>query len=398
MKKDQKYYGEVWFPTHPEKKHFAIISFDDDNLLLETNLIASMSTRVPKILGSFIGLGHLTFQDCRIQFASTGITEVRIYNPKYTFISGNHFIDETLNNILEFSVINDTIVNWVHHFTRYDTDKKELQYKEFSDEYIITERKLKITIRHYLNFHSKRSELNIKNKGSIIFELEEPVDILGAISIYDQFQKMLQLLFGSSSKFERFSFKCPECNEWQEIYFNDKKLTKSTQNYVHTEYEKVKGDLDKVLIAVYSNENFKFCLDKLMENFITKQVSHNKRFTNSIATFEAYSKLYSGLNGNNLSKSIKHFKEIFILIGKFSEEEWKLFPSKIVRSRDFHIHSNIANKKVYSEYELLFISFLFDFVVGYLLVHNLKVSKYLLQKFIRHGNNTFERIHRNDLS
>ena len=70
-------------------------------------------------------------------------------------------------------------------------------------------------------------------------------------------------------------------------------------------------------------------------------------------------------------------------------DEWKSFPSKVVRSRDYHVHSNIANKNVYSEYELLYISFLFDFVIGYLLLETLGVSEDLLKKFIMHGNSVF---------
>jgi hypothetical protein len=34
--------------------------------------------------------------------------------------------------------------------------------------------------------------LDISNRGAIKFELEEPIDILGAIAHYNQFQKVLQ--------------------------------------------------------------------------------------------------------------------------------------------------------------------------------------------------------------
>ncbi|GGW49877.1 ApeA N-terminal domain 1-containing protein [Arenibacter certesii] len=390
MKKDQKYYGEVWFAGEESIKQFAVLSYKDDDLLLETNLCAPSTVyKQPQILGVFTGLGYITFIDCRIQLSSSGMVETRIYSPKYSFVGANHFVDAVNTKISEFSVINDAIVEWVNHYTWYDHLDDKLLYEKFEDLYLIDDIGLEITISHYLNFHSKRTELHIKNYGSILFKKDEPVDILEAISIYDQFQKILQLLFGRSAKFERFSFKCLSCEEWQQVYYNDKRLTKSTNAFVHTNYKKVKFDLNKILNAVYLNNSFQFCLDKLMENFITTHSSHNKRFTNSITSFEAFGKLYSGHKSNNLSKFIKHYKTVFVLVGKFKDEEWKLFPSKVVRSRDYHVHSNTANKNVYSEFELLYISFLFDFVIGYLLLETLEVSNDLLQKFIVHGNSAF---------
>jgi hypothetical protein len=390
MKKDQKYYGEVWFAGKESEKQFAVISFKDDDLLLETNLCSPSTVyKQPQILGIISGIGFLTFIDCRIQHSLSGLVETRIYHPKYTFISAHHHVDAINTQLSEFSIINDVIVKWVNHSTWYDTLDEKLLYNKFDDVYTIENKGIEIKISHYLNFQSERTELHIKNRGSILFKTEKSIDILEAISIYDQFQKMLQLLFGGSAKFERFSFKCLTCGEWQQVYYNDKKLTKSTHTYVHTDYEKVKIDLKKILNAIYSITSFQFCLDKLMENFISKQSSHNKRFTNSIATFEALGKLYSGHKSNNLAKFIKHYKSTFLLIGKFNDEEWKSFPNKVVRSRDYHIHSNIANKNIYSEYELFYISFLFDFVIGYLLLETLEVSKDLLQKFIMHGNSVF---------
>jgi len=390
VKKDQKYYGEVWFVERENVKQFAIISFKDDDLLLETNLCSQKRVyKEPQIFGMFTGLGFITFIDCRISFSSSGITETRVYRPKFSFISDQHQIDAINLKFREFSVINDSIVDWVNHCAWYDTIEQKLLVKEFKDEFEVAGKELIITLNQYQQFSTQRKELNIKNRGSISFELTTPIDFLEAVELYNQFQKGLQLLFGGSKKFERFSFKCLSCNQWQEVYYNDKKLSKSTHNYVHTEYEKVKSDLGTVLNAVYSNKKFQFCLDKLMENFISKQVSHNKRFTNSIATYEAFSKLYSGIAKNNLGKYIKHYKRIFILLGKFEDEEWKTFPNKVIRSRDYHIHSNLENRNVYTEFELLYISFLFDFVVGYLLLESLKVSNYLLEKFIMHSNNVF---------
>ncbi|MRX65421.1 HEPN domain-containing protein [Maribacter luteus] len=391
MKKDLKYYGEVWLADNPEQKQFCIMSFIDDDLILETNLHSLEKVyKEPQILGTFTGLGYLTFIDCRIKHWGFGITESRIYSPKYTFTSGSHVIDAVNLKFKEFFVVNEAIVQWVNYMTWYDNLNNKLIKKEFSDSYDISAVRLKISIEHYLQYHSsERTKLIISNRGLIKFELEEPVSVLYAIELYDQFQKTLQLVFGRSSKFSKFSFKCMGCGEWKELYYNDKKLSKSKSVFVHTEYEKTRTSLPKILNAVYSNKDFRFCLDKLMENFIGNQPSHNKRFTNSIATYEAFCKLFSEDSKRNLNKQILRYKDVFKLIGKISEEEWKKFPSKVVRSRDYHVHSNTGNRDVFSEFDLLYVSFLFDFVIAYLMLSELKVEQELLDKYIQHGNSVF---------
>lgn len=391
LKKNEKYYGEIWFAEQEQQKQFCVLSFIDDDLILETNLHSPKRVyKEPHIFGKFTGLGYLTFIDCRIKYSSSGITETRIYRPKYTFVSDSHLVDAVNLKFKEFIVVNDVIVKWVNFSPWYSTKDGQLIKKQFNDSYTIEDENLQIKIEHYLKYYTvKRTQLNISNQGLIKFELEESVSILSAIALYDQFQKMLQLVFGRSYKFSKFSFKCMGCDEWKSLYYNDKKLSKSTTTFVHTEYEKIKKSLPKILNAVYSNKDFRFCLDKLMENFIGKQPSHNKRFTNSIAAYEAFCKLFSKDSKNNLKKQILKYENVFKLIGKINEEEWKKFPSKVVRSRNYHVHSNTGNRDIYSEFDLLYVSFLFDFVIAYLMLSELEVEQELLDKYIQHGNSVF---------
>lgn len=126
-----------------------------------------------------------------------------------------------------------------------------------------------------------------------------------------------------------------------------------------------------------------------MENLLSRQISYNKKFTNSISTFEAFGKLYSGLKQNNLKKLLLHFSELFEIIGKINKDDFNSFANKVIRSRDYHIHSNLENKNVFSEFELLYISFLIDFVVTYGLFLELKVSQKLLEKTILRGQTVY---------
>lgn len=390
--KNKKYYGQVWFVHNEDGKQFCVMSFKDDKIWLETSLHSTQRHyKEAQILGSFTGVGYLTFIDCRIQHSSSGITETRIYKPKYTFVSGTHFINTQTLKINEFFIENDVITKWVFSTIWYDSIKDSLHRKEFTDVFDLDNGKIKISIKHYQNIKvEERTNLKISNRGAIKFELTEPKTILECIELYNQFQKVLQLVFGRSSKFRRFCFKCMGCQEDQDLYFDDTKLTKSTNAFIHTDYDKIKDSLNAILNAAFTDKAFQFCLDKLMENFIGVQPSHNKRFTNSISAFEAHYKNYSTEGKKALDKRIKENEDILKRIGNFSDEVWKSFPKKVVRARDYHVHSNPDNAGVYSEFELLYISFLFDFVIAYLLLSELKgVQKNLLEEYINQGKNTF---------
>lgn len=391
MKKDKKYYGDIWFVGKEDQKQFCVLFFKDDDIFLETNL--SSEKRVYKelqIIGTFTGVGYVTFIDCRIHSSTSGISELRVYRPKYTFTSPSHFINAIDLQIKEFFVVNDAIAKWVNFSNWYDSQKDSLIKKEFKDQYDIEGKGFSIEIQHYVNYHSiNRTQLNITNKGAVKFTLAKSFTILEAIEVYDQFQKVLQLLRGGSEKFSEFSFKCINCDEWQEFYYNDKIVSKKTTTFINTNYNEVTDDFDKVLNVAYLDNDFKFCLDRLMENFITNHSSHSKRFTNSISAFEAYCKIYSGIKPPNLKKYLKHYESVFKLIGKLTDEDWATFPSKLIRSRNYHVHSDLKNKNIFTDFELLYISFLIDYVIGYLLLKNINASNLLLDKFIIQGNSVY---------
>lgn len=381
MKKEQKYYGEVWFPDE-ETRCFCVLSVTDNDILLETNLLTNKPVhKEPRINGIFTGLGHLTFVDCKIRKSESGIAQMKIYAPRYSFISAHHPVNALDLKFQEFNITNDAIVSWVNHGTWYDaTDEKLIKKDDISQEIRIEEIGLTITINHSLNIHSKRTELLIQNMGWVKFKLDNPVDTLEAIDIYNKFQKVLQLVSSKTGQFSQFSFKCLKCGEWADIFYNDYKYVRSNSSFIHVKYDYIRADLPSIFKAAYANDSFLFCLDKLMENLLHEHSSHNKRFTNSISTFEAFGKLYSGLTTKKLKVHLNHFSHYFINLGKLKEENFNDFAAKIVRSRDYHIHSNLRNKDVYTEFELLYISFLIDFVVGYGLLESIGVSEDVMEK------------------
>lgn len=391
MDKQKRYHGEIWFLGKESQKQFGILFFKEDDIFIETNLHSSeMVFKELQIVGVFTGLGYATFVDCLIQNQTSGIIESRVYKPKYLFVSDEHIILTENLLIKEFYVINEAIVKWINHAVWYNNQTNSLSKKEFTDQYEIQQDEFMIEIQQFISYRMKnRSKLVISNHGKVKFILKEAVSVLKAIEIYDQFQEVLQFLRGGSSKFSEFKFQCLGCNAWQEVYYNDKKLSKSTYNFIYTEYKDIKSELSKILIAAYTNDSFRFCLHRLMDNFISSGISHSKRFTNSISAFEAFCKIYSGINQNNLKKYIKNYEEIFKSIGKLTDEECSSFAGKVIRSRDYHVHSNLKNRGIYSDFELLYVSFLFDFVIGYLLAKNIGLSESTLDKFINQGNRVY---------
>ena len=398
MIKNQKYFGEVWLVGQEAEKSFCVMSMKDNDILLETNLISSkLVYKELQILGQFTGLGHITFIDCKIRHYSSGITESRIYCPRYSFISAHHPIKAMGLKFEKFQITNTAIVDWVHYALWYDIHKDELIKKDnIKDEYRIDDIGLTITINHSLNIDSKRRELLISNIGYVIFEFDSPIGVLESIEIYNSFQKILLFLTSKSIQFENFGFQCLSCKEWANIYYNDYKHSKSTNTFINSNYDEVKNDLPLIFSATYSDESFLFCLNKLMENIINKNSSHNKRFTNSISTFEAFGKLYSDVSTNNLKKYLNHYSEYFILLGEIEKAEYDTFTNKVIRSRDYHVHSNLKNKGVFSEFELLYVSFLIDFVVGYGLLCELGVTKDLKEKVIRKGKSVYVSLQRSN--
>jgi len=390
MKRDEKYYGEVWLEKTAQEKKFAVLLFKDDEILIETNLFSHRGAyKESQISGIFNGLGYTTFIDCHIQQSATGLINSRIYKSTYCFIGLFHPVNPYNLKINQFSILNEAIVKWINHRSFYDWNKKKIVSNDLESKFSLPDKSLKIGIDQFLNHSSNGDKITIRNKGKVSFQTTNTVTILEAITIYDQFQKILQLLTGGSAQFEKFLFKCPSCDDWQEVYYIDKKLTKSKNTYIHTTFSEVKEDLEIILENTYSQVKFQFCLDKLMENFITRESSHNKRFLNSIAAFEAFYKNYGKKGKFKLETEIRHHKKLFISISEMSEDDWKEFPNKVVRSRDYHTHSNLGNRDIFTEYQLLYTSLLFDFAIGYLLLETIGVSKNLLQKFIQHGKSVY---------
>lgn len=392
MFKKEKYYGEVWFVNQEDLKCFCILSLKEGKVLLETNLNSKNPVyKHTIILGTFTGLGYITFIDCKIIYNESGISEASIYSPKYTFISSYHFISITNLKIKTFQISNDGIVDWVRktHWYDYNEDKL-IKQKDVRQNFRIDELGLSIELVQSTSINTGYKEFTLRNNGYLNFESDDEITIVDAIGYYKTFQKLLQFITAKTKQFSFFSFECLSCGEWANIYYQEDRFEKSGSSYIHLTYNEISEELFTIVHNAYTSKSFRFCLDKLMENLLGVKLSHSRRFINSVATFEAYNKLYSSEQKNNkLINYLRANKEYIMRMSKIEDNHFENFSAKIIRSRDYHVHSNINNENVFSDFELLYISFLLDYTVGLGLLKSMNVSIQILDKIVIKGQSVF---------
>jgi len=391
MFKENKYYGEVWFVNNEEVRCFCVLTFIDGKVSLETNLSSKLSVYKHQIiLGAFTGLGYITFIDCKIKFSQSGITEARIYQPKYCFISAKHFVEIENLKFKKFKIGNEAIVDWTYKTNWYDfSQDKLIKQDDISDNFRIEELGLSIEIKQSPSYTSGHKEFVFKNNGYLTFESDQEISLLTAFDYYNTFQKLLQFISTKTKQFTFFWFQCLNCGELINLYYQEDRYEKSGSNYIHLFYDELSNDLPILIQQAYTSENFKFCLEKLMENLLGSKLSHSRRFINAIATFEAYNKLFVLHKNNKLADYLKCNKENILVISRMNESDFDGFISKVIRSRDYHVHSNIKNKNIYNDFELLYIGFLLDFTVGLGLLQQINISKKIQDKVIMQGESVF---------
>lgn len=392
MFENLKYHGEIWLPENESEKFFCVLEFLDKKVFLETNL----SSRYPEykkdlIYGAFNGLGFLTFINNSVNQSSIGIIDFRKYNPKYIFVSSDHLIDPYNLKIKEFKIINSVFNEWIrslHWFNKYE-DKLE-KAEDIKHSILIKERLLEIVILKTTNYISDLNSFNLVNVGYVSFNSKNELGILEAIEIYNTFQKFLLFFYGQSKHFKSFNMKYLESDNWFSLYYNDSMTNENHSSFIHFDYRDFKYDLSEVLQKWYINEDVQFCSDIILENILTIKVSHSRRFTNSLASFEALNKRF-GVNHKNPSseKYFNDFKDGFVRIMKIEETTFKIFVKKIIRTRDYYVHGNKKQSDIFSKFELLYISFLIDFIVGIELSKQLGVSQENINKIIDQAESVY---------
>ena len=375
------------------KSSFVFLEVRSDKIFLTTNLKKDLSFyKIDLIHGIFTGLGYLTFVNNKITFSESGMIESNIYCPEYTFV-GSHFVDTYNLNFKEFTVENNEIIKWIwYNLFSYSYDENVISHDGHISKFIhLFDLGIVLSLNTGLKTKMKREKANLENYGYIRFKSENKINLLEAISLYNRFQKFLFFFHGTSSQFIEFKYKCLSCNEWIQVFYNDKLSREKSSSFINLNYKDLELEIEDVLTQWYINNELLFCVDVILENLLTVKISHNRRFINSFFSFEAMVRRFSKLEGKNLTtkKHLDYYKDFFIDLGGIEKEGVNKFFNKIIRSRDYYVHSKKPQKSVFSEFELLYISFLLDYIVAIELLNEMKVSEKNIKKISGQARSTF---------
>lgn len=325
-----KYQGELWFPECPEEKRYCILTIVNNNVELETNLVPSdpysQKNVHPLIFGAFNGLGYITFVDCKLGLDSTGIIRSAVYIPKYSFTHPDHFINPKNLQINKFRVAGIGLEKWTNF--RFEFDNNLLSTKsQQNHSFDIKQLGLEIKLNFWISSSVSIEQINLKKCGNIEFLFNSPINMREVLDYYIKAKKLIQFLNGKTDRFSFFNFQCPEYETWGAMYFKDLLFKDSKFEYFSIDFNKILDYLPLLFTKMFTDEKFYFCVNRLLDNQVEGQLTHSKKFTNSISTFEGYCKLNIGAKNLKLRNFlIKNQQDILTLSG-INEEYFDEFCS-----------------------------------------------------------------------
>ncbi|MCY4299596.1 MAG: hypothetical protein OXC61_09900 [Flavobacteriaceae bacterium] len=399
LNKTKKYYGEVWFEETPTDKRFCVLSFKNDDIFIETNLSPYPTLElVNRIVGKFNGLGFCTLIECLIFSRTIGITENITFQCHYLYFGHSTVVDSKEMRISDFRVFSDVLNKWIGKISAIDLFKEKLIKVDFKDSYRVDKIQLDLNINYWTHLqNSKKSHVpysKITNVGYIGFKMEKPKAINDMIELYNQFKKVLHLIFLGALKFNKIEFQCSGSDVWTGLYYNDHAFSLYPNWFISTDYGEVKTSLPTILNQVYSNEIFKLCLHRLVENIAYKNNLRDRLFTNSISIYERLCKSGSNKKGEEYLKDlIETNKATFQKIGGIDDLYWNSFKNKVVNTRNYYVHLDPSKKDLFKVSHLPFVSRFFDCVTIYLMLNTLKgIEDGLLKKYIQKGKDAYNQI------
>lgn len=390
FKKD-KYFGEVWFPDKEYEKQFCTIEIIENNICLHTNLYSIESSYKVNILyGKFIDLGFLTFANCIIKNSITGIIEYKKYIPAYVFSSSEEYINPYKLRLNGIEIENETINELIRTFHIMNPLSQKIEIKSIKTHETILNNDL--TLSFYKNYGVTSTIFNttIKNHGVLKIDFNKEKSLIESIEIYKQFQKFCIVYFSGIEKFKNFKSRCLNCGKKFNIFFNDNLALIHNQGFFDEDLLRDKEQFYTVIKNWFNNKDLKYCFDIIIENYLSVKVSNARRFVNSIASFEAFYKLFSTKTHKDLDKRIIEYKEIFETFDTSIAGNINSFSKKIVRLRSAYVHSNKGETIAHDNFELLYLSLLFDHVIILKLSENLGFNNDFIEKIKKDSISIFK--------
>lgn len=392
MFKENKYYGEVWLQTDEKNKCFCLLELIDDEVCITTNLtIKNAVFLIPIIYGEFTSLGHLTFVNCIIKNSSMGMIETLTYQPKYTFVSGHHPINPIGLTVKYFQIDNSAIIKWIRGMHLYNSIEQKLKKEADVNHSTNINKNLNIIVIKSTTHTSNQEFFRMDNVGSVTFKSTTEVSILEAIELYNTFQKLFHFIYGKSAQFKSFNFQCLGCGYWASLYYKNDYTKNNISSYINLDYSKIKDEFSNIIKHWFTNTDIAYCSDIIIENLLSVKTSHSRRYTNSYAAFEAFSSIFGNKHKNpSTEKYLLEHKDLLIEITNFPEKDIRGYIKKMVRNRDYLVHRNNKKNNIFSQFELLYISFLLDYIVGIGLMKQMEVSNKIIELIVSKAKSTFQ--------
>lgn len=383
-----KYSGEIWFENQNNKKCFCILELKEDQIYLTTNLIGKRNIyREDIIYGIFNGLGYLTFIDCQIESQGTGMIEERTYIPKYTFSSYEKFISPKQLMISEIRIENKSILNWLNFKVHYDSTKSQVKSQKKLDFAVPISETVELKLSSEMMFSRRNNEVNIKGKARVIFNFKQSSNIIDCLEFYKSFQKFLLFIYGSSQQFNSFYLKLKN-EDTVNFYYKDS-LIKKTNRFLVLQFDEFKEvELKDLIYRWFSDERIQYCTDILIENNLSVKTSHYRRFVNSYSAFEAYNYKFK-IGGDTVKKQFDFQKDLIQKITGKNIDEVNTLIKDLVRSRVFLTHRNQEANNIHSEMELLYLSYLIDYIVSISILKKLEVDSEIIEKIIKKAKSNY---------
>lgn len=152
----------------------------------------------------------------------------------------------------------------------------------------------------------------------------------------------------------------------------------------------MKDDISELFLSWFQNEDIQLCSDVIIENFSSPRIARNRRFTNSISAFEAYVKRFIHLDvKQTLENQLNLFQDYFEELGEIPKKDISRFIKNIVHARKDYIHFNLKTKKVFSDFELLYISYLLDFIISIEILKQIGANDKIIEKVKMRAKSTY---------
>jgi hypothetical protein len=276
-------------------------------------------------------------------------------------------------------------MNW------YNSKKDKVEKQGDIKRKVVVSDDLTLTITKSTSYTSNHDFFRMDNVGYVDFKSGKNLSILESIELYNSFQKLFHFIYGKSVQFKSFDFKCLSCDKWASLYYKDNFNKENISGFITLDYDTINEDLSKLIRHWFTNSDITYCADIIIENLLSVKTSHSRRFTNSYSAFEAYSFKFGKTYKNpTVEKYLLEHKELIQRITSIPKNEIKGYVSKIVRHRDYLTHRNKIENNIFSQFELLYISFLLDYVVGIGLLKKMEVSIEVIHKIVLRAKSTYQ--------